>query len=377
MKHKLLILIFFILSLTPVFGNSPVGTLGAKGAVLMEAQSKRVLHGVNEQVPLPMASTTKIMTCVVALENGNLDDIVTVSANAAKAPPVDLKLQTGEKHRLGDLLFSLMLESHNDTAIAIAEHIGGSVEEFCAMMTQKAADIGAVNTEFHTPNGLDADGHQSTPYDLGVIAAYAMENPKFIEITNTPNISIPTVPVDGSRRHDLINKDRFLHMVSGANGVKTGYTSKAGHCFVGAAKRGDMQLIGVALGNFGSSGKSKKYTDVQKMIEYGFKNYKMYTLVTDEQVVDTLDIIDGKQTSVKLIAREQIVMPLTNDEMSEVKLSVTKPESLEAPVDSNLQVARLDVVLNSEVLDTTWLYPIEDVEALTLIEKVKRFIHSF
>ncbi|OON99435.1 MAG: hypothetical protein ATN35_12650 [Epulopiscium sp. Nele67-Bin004] len=373
---KVLIGLVLVLGVSPVMASG-VGTLGAKGAVLMEKESKRVLHDVHAWDKLPMASTTKIMTCIVALENGVLDDIVTVSATAAKAPPVDLKLQTGEKHRLGDLLYSLMLESHNDTSIAIAEHVGGSVESFCEMMTTKAQEIGALNTKFETPNGLDADMHYSTPYDLGIIASYALNNPKFVEIINTPNISIPTTTVEGSRRHDLQNKNRFLSMVSGAQGVKTGYTSKAGHCFVGAAKRGDMTLIGVALGNFGTSGKSKKYTDVQKMIEYGFKNYKLYTLVDDGQVIETINVADGKQDTVKLIAKEVVVMPLTSDEMSTVQFSVTKPDSIEAPVSQDLQAARLDVVLNSEVLATTWLYPSEEVEALSLIEKVKKFINSF
>ncbi|OON99777.1 MAG: hypothetical protein ATN35_10835 [Epulopiscium sp. Nele67-Bin004] len=165
--------------------------------------------------------------------------------------------------------------------------------------------------------------------------------------------------------------------MSGAQGVKTGYTSKAGHCFVGAAKRGDMTLIGVALGNFGTSGKSKKYTDVQKMIEYGFKNYKLYTLVDDGQVIETINVADGKQDTVKLVAKEVVVMPLTSDEMSTVQFSVTKPDAIEAPVSEDMQAARLDVVLNAEVLATTWLYPAEDVEALSLIEKVKKFINSF
>ncbi|OOB80340.1 MAG: hypothetical protein BEN19_05475 [Epulopiscium sp. Nuni2H_MBin003] len=371
----LIILMSLIMSTVPVMAK--VGTLGAKGAVLVEQESMRVLHGVNEYDKLPMASTTKIMTAIVALENGKLEDVVTVSATAAKAPPVDLKLQTGEKQRLGDLLYSLMLESHNDTAIAIAEHVGGSVEAFCDMMTQKAIDLGATNTKFETPNGLDGDQHYSTPYDLALITAYALENPKFIEIINTPNISIPTEPLEGSRRHDLQSKNRFLHMVEGANGVKTGYTSKAGHCFVGSAKQDDMTLIGVALGNFGSSAKSKKYTDVQKMIQHGFNNYKMYTLIDTDQVMENINVVDGRKEQVKLVSKEQVVMPLTSEEVDTVKFSITKPDELIAPVDKDLQAARLDVVLDTAVLQSVWLYPEQDVKELSLLEKVKKYLNSF
>ncbi|ONI43412.1 hypothetical protein AN641_10300 [Candidatus Epulonipiscioides gigas] len=363
------------MSSTPVIGK--VGQLGAKGAVLIEPESMRVLYGIKEQERLPMASTTKIMTAIIAIENGNLEDVVTVSANAAKAPPVDLKLKTGEKQYLGDLLYSLMLQSHNDSAVAIAEHVGGSVEDFCEMMTKKAHELGAVNTKFQTPNGLDADEHYSTPYDLALISAYALQNPKFIEIINTPNMNIPTKPLEGARKHELQNKNGFLHRMSGANGIKTGFTSKAGYCFVGSAKRGDMSLIGVALGNFGSEGKERKYTDVKVMMEHGFSNYKMYTLVDNEQILETIDIKNGKEENVKLIAKERLNIPLTNEEMQKVTLSITKPDIIEAPVTEDLQAARVDVVLDEQILKSTWLYPEKEVKELSILEKIKKYFRSF
>ncbi|ONI40468.1 hypothetical protein AN639_04545 [Candidatus Epulonipiscium fishelsonii] len=374
MKKAMVILITILLLNKPILAE--VGKLGAKGAVLIESDSKRILHSVKGEQPLPMASTTKIMTCILAIEKGNLEDIVTVSKEASKAPPVKLKLKSGEKQVLGDLLYSLMMESHNDTSVAIAEHIGGSVEEFCEMMTEKAAEIGANNTTFKTPNGLDADGHQSTPYDMALIASYALDNPKFVEIINTPNITIPTNPLEGSIRHDLINKNRFLHMVTGSKGVKTGYTSKAGHCFVGAAERNGMELIGVALGNFGTSGKSKKYTDVQKMIEYGFANYKPYVVLDKEQILDSVTVKTGKKESVQLRSNEQIKLPLTKDEVETVELSVTKPQEVEAPIKEDDEIGRVDVVLNGEVLASVPLYAEEKVEKLTIFEQIKKYIKS-
>ncbi|OON93313.1 MAG: hypothetical protein ATN32_09005 [Candidatus Epulonipiscium fishelsonii] len=374
MKKVMVMVITMLLINKPILAE--VGKLGAKGAILIESDSKRILHSVKGEQPLPMASTTKIMTCIIAIENGNLEDVVIVSKEASKAPPVKLKLKTGEKQMLGDLLYSLMMESHNDTSVAIAEHIGGSVEIFCEMMTKKATEIGANNTTFKTPNGLDADGHQSTPYDMAVIASYALDNPKFIEIINTPNISIPTKPLEGSVRHDLINKNRFLHMIAGAKGVKTGYTSKAGHCFVGAAERNGMELIGVALGNFGTSGKSKKYTDVQKMIEYGFENYKPYVVVDSEQVLDSVTVKTGKKETVQLRANKQIKLPLTKDEVEKVELSVTKPQEVEAPIKKDDEIGRVDVILDGEVLASTPLYAEEKVEKLTIFEQIKKYIKS-
>lgn len=374
MKKVMVMVITMLLINKPILAE--VGKLGAKGAILIESDSKRILHSVKGEQPLPMASTTKIMTCIIAIENGNLEDVVIVSKEASKAPPVKLKLKTGEKQMLGDLLYSLMMESHNDTSVAIAEHIGGSVEIFCEMMTKKATEIGANNTTFKTPNGLDADGHQSTPYDMAVIASYALDNPKFIEIINTPNISIPTKPLEGSVRHDLINKNRFLHMIAGAKGVKTGYTSKAGHCFVGAAERNGMELIGVALGNFGTSGKSKKYTDVQKMIEYGFENYKPYVVVDSEQVLDSVTVKTGKEETVQLRANKQIKLPLTKDEVEKVELSVTKPQEVEAPIKKDDEIGRVDVILDGEVLASTPLYAEEKVEKLTIFEQIKKYIKS-
>lgn len=368
-------IIVVCLSNMPV--EAKIGTLGGKGVVLVEPESMRVLYGINENTQLPMASTTKIMTAIIALENGNLEDVVTVSANAAKAPPVDLKLKENEKQYLGDLLYSLMLQSHNDTAVAIAEHIGGSVEEFCEMMTTKANELGAVNTKFETPNGLDSEQHYSTPYDLALIGAYALKNPKFVEIINTPYMNIPTRELEGAGKHQLQNKNGFLHRMPGANGIKTGFTSKAGYCFVGSATKGNMTLIGVSLGNFGSAGKERKYTDVKTMIEHGFNNYKMYTLVDKEQILDNIAIKNGKEEEVKLVAKERVSIPLTADEMEKVTLSITKPDEVDAPVETDLQAARVDVVLDGQVLKSAWLYPEKEVEKLSLFERIKKYIDAF
>lgn len=362
---------------TPIYAAKMEGKMYSKGALLMEKDSKRVLYEINGEEPLPMASTTKIMTCIFALEEGKLDDVVTVSKVAARAPKVKLDLQVGEKQLLGDLLYSLMLESHNDSAVAIAEHIGGSVENFCAMMTEKAKEIGATNTSFETPNGLDSPNHYTTPHDLALITAYALDNPKFIEITNTHNISIPTQKVEGSRRHDLMNKNRFLSSYQGAIGVKTGFTSKAGHCFVGAADREDMKLIGVALGaGWGSSGKTRKFSDVMNLMNYGYKNYDKYKVLDEEDCNKMISVEKGKEDTMQLYGTEKIVLPLTKEEADTLELKVTLPEHIVAPVTAGQVVGRIDVVCGNTILESVDLMATKDMEKANILDMIKKFINE-
>lgn len=218
-------------------------TLYARSAVLMDAESGRILYGKNEKEVMPMASTTKIMTCILALENGNPDDLVKVSNYASTMPKVKLCVREGEYYRLGDLLYSLMLESHNDSAVVIAEHISGSVEGFAELMNQKARDIGCYNTYFITPNGLDASKgdkiHSTTAEDLARIMSYCItKSPKkdeFIKITQTTNYSFTNKNINesgdianGNRSFSCNNHNAFLSMMEGALSGKTGFTGNAG-----------------------------------------------------------------------------------------------------------------------------------------------------
>ena len=250
--------------------------VSAHGAILMDFETGRVLWEKNSKAPLAMASTTKIMTAIVALENGNLDDKVTVSKKAALAPEVKMHLSAGEEITLRDLLYALMLQSYNDSAVAIAEHISGDVASFCNQMTEKAKSLGAKDTVFETPNGLDAGDHHSTAYDLALITSYALKNEKFNEIINTSSYTAKS----NLRSYDLYNKNRLLNEFQGANGVKTGFTGKAGHCFVGSAKRGDMQLISVVLASgWGTQGKEQKWIDTKRILSYGFEKYHYENII--------------------------------------------------------------------------------------------------
>ena len=315
-------------------------TVAAQGAVLMDAETGRVLWGKNEHSPLAMASTTKIMTSVLALESGRMDEIVTVSSKAASAPRVKMFLSPGEKIRLGDLMLALMLESSNDAAVAIAEHLSGTVEAFCAEMTKKAREIGAKDTIFETPNGLDAGDHHSTPYDLAVITRYALEVPGFIELTNTRAANLKS----DRRGYTVNNRNRLLHEYPGANGVKTGFTGLAGHCFVGAAKRENMQLISVVLASgWGQQGRSQKWVDTKEILNFGFDNYEFEIIVTADTLAGTIPVTRSRQDSIEYIYNSDARAPINQREKEVVYVEFSIPESLKAPINSgdNIGIARV------------------------------------
>lgn len=379
MKKKVL-----ALAMTLSLSLSQITTLGAtdppkvkaKGAALIEQDSGRVLFEKNSHDPLAMASTTKIMTCILAIENGKLDDIVVTSKRAAQAPPVKLKLRVGEQQRLGDLLYALMLQSDNDVAVAIAEHVGGSVENFCEMMTAKAREIGANDTVFKTPNGLDLEDHHSTAYDMALIGAYALKNPEFEKIVTTQLISIPTVPTEKSERHDLQCKNRFIYSYGGANGIKTGFTNKAGHCFVGGAKKNDMQLIGAALGSgWGKEGKTQKYTDVINMMDYGFKNYEKVKIIEPQEDVLKIPVTKAIAEEVAVNCNESVTLPLTATEKENLYVKKVVPTEITAPVKKDEELGRLEVVCEGVTLAKVPLTAKEDVKKATILDYVKEWLH--
>ena len=352
--------------------------INAIGGILVEEKSMRILWERNPNTPLPMASTTKIMTCMIALEKGNLKDVVVASKRAAAAPKVKLYLQVGEKQSLEDLLYALMLQSSNDAAIAIAEHIGGSVEEFCKMMTQKAKELGAKATTFKTPNGLDSPGHQSSPYDLALITKYAYKNPTFVKIINTPARNIPSSPLEGSRPHILQNKNNFLTSYQGANGVKTGFTGLAGHCFVGGAKREDMQLFAVVLASgWGTGGRNQKYIDTIRLMEYGFENYKMFPIKKAMDQAGKIAVIKGTEDFVNLAYGESLSLPLTMEESKNISISIDMPKDIEAPIRSRIPVGQARVLVNGFLVETLPIITTSSVEKRTLWLCLQRVIDNW
>ncbi len=353
--------------------------LYAQAAVLMDADSGRVLYGKNEEAKLPMASTTKIMTCILALEYGSPEEIVEVSSYAASMPKVKLYVKSGEKYYLRDLLYSLMLESHNDSAVVIAEAVGGSVEKFAAMMNQKARDIGCYDSYFITPNGLDAKVnetgkvHSTTAADLARIMAYCVtdspEKERFLEITRTQGYDF--TDVDGTRSFHCNNHNAFLGMMQEALSGKTGFTNNAGYCYVGAVES-EGRIFTVALLACGwPNNRSYKWSDMKKLAAYGMERYQ-YRDIYEEQAFAAIPVRDGiagekgtpfeeAEVSVTLQAGEKsLPYLLCEDDRVEVKSRVEPV--LDAPVAAGEEVGSVSYYLNGELIKSYTLCADEAIE---------------
>lgn len=347
-------------------GKEPL-QLYAQAAVLMDADSGRVLYGKNPNDKLPMASTTKIMTCILALEYGNPEELVEASSYAASMPKVKLNVKAGEQYRLGDLLYSLMLESHNDSAVVIAEAVGGSVENFAAMMNQKARDIGCFDTYFITPNGLDAKVnesgkvHSTTAADLAKIMAYCLtdspEKERFLEITRTQGYDFTNA--EGTRSFHCNNHNAFLGMMEEALSGKTGFTNNAGYCYVGAVES-EGRIFTVALLACGwPNNRSYKWSDMKKLALYGMERYQYQDIYEEKTFADipVRNGIAGKDgtpfeeafVSVTLRKEEEgLTYLLCEEDQVEVKTQVETV--LDAPVAAGMQVGSVSYYLNGELV---------------------------
>jgi D-alanyl-D-alanine carboxypeptidase (penicillin-binding protein 5/6) len=346
-------------------------SIKAIGAILIDAKSGRVLWGKNIHKQLAMASTTKIMTAIVALENSSLEDVVTVTKDVVSVPKVKMNLVPNEKLKLSNLLYALMLESANDAAVAIADHISGNVDSFCSLMTKRAKEIGALDTVFKTPNGLDKPEHHSTAYDMAIIARYALNNPQFIKIINTPCISFSS----NKKSYYLNNKNRLLREYDGANGVKTGFTGKAGHCFVGSAKRNDEQFISVVLGSgWGSEGKENKWSDTKKILNYGFDNFEYKTIFSKGDIATNIEVKHARQNNIDLAYESDFVIPVKTNDREEVNIKLIYPDNLEAPIIKHDIYGKAQILINGKAYSEINLVAYDSIDRHDFISSLKKTI---
>lgn len=374
MKKLIIILMAMVVTNTTCVHGEDM-KIGAIGAVLMDADTGRVLWERKSDVPMAVASTTKIMTAILAIESQRLDETAVVSNHAASAPKVKLGLKKGEEYKLGDLLYPLMLQSSNDAAVVIAEHIGGSVEGFAEMMNEKAQELGAKNTKFVTPNGLDENDNHSTAYDMALITAYALDNQDFVKLINTKEYSFSSI--NKGQSFNAYNKNRLLNEYEGAIGVKTGFTGKAGNCFVGAAQRDDMRLISVVLGSgWGTAGKQQKWIDTKRLLNYGFDNYNMKQILDKDMAVGIVKILHSKEGEVMAQTCEDGFAMLSAEEEGDLKTSARLIQSVEAPVKKGQVLGEITVsTSNGEVLLTSELTAKEDISRHDLITSAKKTIN--
>lgn len=324
-----------------------------KSAILIEAETGKILYEKNAYDKRPPASTTKMMTLIVALEKGNLDDIVTVGEHAAQTEGSTMWLSAGEQMKMLDLLYGIILVSGNDATVAVAEHIAGSVPKFAALMNEKAAAIGAKDTHFTNPNGLPDDRHFTTAYDLAIIAAYGYKNPIFTSIVGTVNRKMPWPGKNQER--DLYNENKLLWQYEGGNGVKTGYTDAAGRCLVSGAKRNGVQLIAVVLdGDY-------MWTDSMKLLDYGFSQTSPYTLIKQGDIFKTVSVRDGKTQNVVLKSASDVVVGALPEERDKFT-TVVEAGRVNAPVYTGQKLGRVKVLYEGKEVAGTDLVAAGDVE---------------
>lgn len=360
--------------------------LYAKSAVLTDAETGRILYGKAANTSMANASTTKIMTCLLAIESGMLGDTVSFSEYACKMPKVRLGCSVGTQFVLEDLLYSLMLESHNDTAVAVAEYVAGSVDAFAERMNARAAELGCQNTHFVTPNGLDSSdeggAHQTTAYDLSLIMAACMQNDKFLEITETASKTITSV--DGTFQAALHNHNALLSMVDGVISGKTGFTAKAGYCYVGAYRKEDRVYTFALLACGWPNNKGYKWEDSRKLLAYGNETYarQLYTWKQERSQIRIRNGVKAEEagtetdrSSVYLINRHGYTYPEqlaaeTEAVQQELLLSDTDvitekwnlPDDLEAPVQKGEVIGEHILFLNGCQILTQPVYAAETVE---------------
>ena len=337
----------------------------ARSAVVMEAKTGRVLYERNMDNRQFPASTTKIMTLIIALEKGNLDDVVKVGPHAAGTEGSTLWLEEGDEITLRELLYGMMLHSGNDATVAVAEHIAGSVDAFARLMTDKAHEIGAKDTNFVNANGLPDDAHYTTAHDLALIASYGYTLPEFEKIVSTKEITFPWVKDD---THRLRNENHMLWLYEGGNGVKTGYTDAAGRCLVSAAKRDGIQLVAVVLDS------NWMWNDSILLLDYGFSKIDRTTVVKKHAQVGTVAVTGSRVRRLGVQTKDEIVLPVV-DGAAGYEQTIDLPHAVKAPVKKGDAVGTLRISYDGKEVAKTDLVAMQDAEQksffLTVWKNVK------
>ncbi len=341
--------------------------VNAASALVLETSTARVLAAQNAHARLPMASTTKIMTALIAIEHGDLSNMVTVSANAYGTEGSSIYLELEEQISLQDLLYGLMLKSGNDAAVAIAEHVGGSVDNFVQMMNEKAQNLGCVNTRFANPNGLPNDEHYTTAFDLARIAAYALHNPIFKTIVNTTYYQTTT----GNHVRTFKNSNKLLWQYEGTTGVKTGYTKAAGRCLVFAAQKDGFDVVGVVLNC------PDMWNDAATLMDYAFDAYDMQTVYRTGEIVRVAVVERGDKNSLNIVTQNDILLPIEKGKQEDIVFRVDCPHVLEAPVDFGQTIGTLEVYLDGRLIANCDLVAAEEIGRLEFPDYIQKMLRAW
>ncbi len=336
----------------------------AKSMIVIERDSQRVLYEYNSQEKLPMASTTKIITAIFAIErNENLDKKIVVPKEATKIEGTSIGLIEGEELTIRELLYGLMLRSGNDSAVALALATSGSMENYIKDVNEFLKEKGINNTYIKNPHGLPDDEHYTTASDLAKITAYALKNETFKEIVSTKNIKISNQKKSKISRN-LVNKNRMLKELEYADGVKTGYTKKAGRCFVGSATKDNMQVICVLLNCV------PMFEECEQLINRAFEEYKLTKILTAGDTLKTINIENSKTQNVQLNVEKDVYFPLKEGEVDKISINIKSEDSIIAPIAAGTPIAEVEISLENQLIFSNKIYTIKEIESNNLISNI-------
>ena len=353
----------FLLALSFVFqctvnAETKIDGIEAKSAILIEADTGSVLYEMNADERLPIASVTKIMTMLLimeAVDEGviSLDDMVTVSENAMSYGGSTMFLEAGEELSVNDMLKGIAVASANDGSVAMAEHLSGSETAFVDKMNEKAKSLGMSNTNFINTNGLDEDGHYSSARDVSIMSKELLKHKKITDYT-----SIWTDELRGGK-FQLANTNKLIRFYNGANGLKTGSTSEALCCLSASAKRDDMQLIAVVLG---APTSEKRFNSARELLNFGFANYKLDKLVTQNEFIADADVVNGTKKTVRAIAKSNKVKLTEKSNIKEIQKNILLDSEIEAPIKKGETVGVLEFLSEGTIIDKVEIVASEDIE---------------
>ncbi len=340
-------------------------TISASGAVLIDAKTGQILFEKNAYEQLPPASTTKIMTAILAIESNRLEENATISAKAANTSGSSMYLEKGQIITLHELLTGLMLRSGNDSAIAIAEFISGSVDDFVVLMNEKAKELGAYHTHFQNPNGLPTPNHYSSAYDLAWITRYAMNNPIFAEIVNTKHTNVDWKDSRGyNHEQNLKNTNKLLWMLAEADGVKTGTTTEAGPCLVASATKKNQRLIAVILHD------KSRWQNSQNLLQWGFDNYELFEYANSGAFIDSVAVEGGFGENVDAILSSDAAMVVEEAKKGSVTVDIDIPDKIKAPVYQGQKIGELKLLVDNNVVKKVDLLAQSSVEEKTFVRVI-------
>ncbi|WP_232463385.1 D-alanyl-D-alanine carboxypeptidase family protein [Tumebacillus avium] len=344
-------------------------SVSAHSAAVIDVQTGRVLYEKNGDEKMLIASLTKIITAIVAIESGvDLNSTVTVSSRASGKEGSSIYLKVGEKQKLIDLLYAVMLRSGNDAATAVAEHVGKTEAGFVELMNKKVEELGLKQTHFANPHGLDAEGHYSSAHDMAVLTAYALRNPVFAEIVKTKVKSIPMPGEAWDRK--MYNKNKMLNRYDGADGVKTGYTKAAGRCLASSATKDGRQIAVLTLDA------SSDWNDHANLLNYGFEKYKFMPVVKEHDVLQTVPVEDGMKKEVDVVIGHEFNFPLRESEQEKLTRKIELDDSLDAPIAAGQKVGEMKIYFDERLVGAVPILAGHDVMEETFWQKMKGLFTS-